>query len=380
MRKLKLITAMICSSLAIMLIMPSNMAYARLRTKVLKVPKPRVERVLPKPEVRRVPSPGGYKSKPRKGVMQRPHNEHRGPIVPIVPKVDLGKTKRIIIPPISESRRLPADFTLIKPTEHDSLWMDLNKRVNEFYSNLQAADSLYDNNAAYRDSLDLLYNSRVGEYSLGDSVTRSLLHDLALSGSLEAQYHLASMCLADGVNDRDSILGKVFILHSAKRGHPMACYYMGVLEESGELGRADTIKAVQWYDKAASAGVPLAMCALGDYYRNSNDSVKDLDKAKALYEQAANAQDGEGYYKLALLLSDEDYVSSIDWSQVAEYLRCGAELGNADAQLAYGKCLKDGRGVPVDTDAAIDWLIKASMNGRPEAVREIDALKTQVVE
>lgn len=55
--------------------------------------------------------------------------------------------------------------------------------------------------------------------------------------------------------------------------------------------------------------------------------------------------------------------------------RKAAEKGFPEAQFEYGKCLRDGKGVPVNLQAAAEWFLKAAKAGYPGAPQALSILQ-----
>ena len=56
------------------------------------------------------------------------------------------------------------------------------------------------------------------------------------------------------------------------------------------------------------------------------------------------------------------------------WLRLTAQLGSADAQVAIGRTLMYGSGVPADNEAAAKWLRRAALSGHPHAGRYLEII------
>ena len=54
-----------------------------------------------------------------------------------------------------------------------------------------------------------------------------------------------------------------------------------------ELFKKDYEKAMQWYNKAAEKGHPIAICNIGNMYAHGKGVEKDYEKAAQLLRQAA---------------------------------------------------------------------------------------------
>jgi len=167
---------------------------------------------------------------------------------------------------------------------------------------------------------------------------------------------------------------------SAELGNPMAQLYYGGSLKKGIGTKQDLSAAVEWLRKSAGQNCVLAFYELGVCYEIGEGVERDLDEAESWYRKAVeggfvgpDAQ--QAVERIAKLKSDEDteavaerlmqqaqelFDRQDDDVACAELLRQAAELGNAGAQLYYGRFLCKGIGTALDPVAAVEWFRKSA--------------------
>ena len=112
----------------------------------------------------------------------------------------------------------------------------------------------------------------------------------------------------------------------------------------------DLNEAEAWYRKALDAGI-------GEEAQAALDRVEQL-KAEATPEAEAER----------LLIKAQELFDRRDKDvECAELLRQSAELGNAWAQVSYGRFLCKGIGTALDPALAVEWFRKSADQGCPDA-------------
>lgn len=98
-------------------------------------------------------------------------------------------------------------------------------------------------------------------------------------------------------------------LSEARKGadanDPRAYYLLGEIYKNGLGVDRNPSEAVNWYQKAATKGVVVAVSKLAMAYSRGEGVVKDKDKALALARLAAKNQDPEGLFLVYLFLNNE---------------------------------------------------------------------------
>lgn len=184
-------------------------------------------------------------------------------------------------------------------------------------------------------------------YDDGRGVARDRRRALDLFEAAAAQGHSDAAYLAGLAHYRgrgtpaDKDRAVDYIRQAADAGHAAARYRMGLLHQRGDGVGQDPAVAVDWFRLSADQGFPEAAAALAAAYENGVGVAKDLPWAIRWHERAA------GY-------------------------------GVAGSQFKAGLFLSAGRGVPVDREDGLKWLILADRNGDDRAAQVIEAARKRM--
>lgn len=125
-------------------------------------------------------------------------------------------------------------------------------------------------------------------------------------------------------------------------------------------------EAIEWYEKAAEAGIAEAMVRLGDVYYLADDvNINDDGKATVWYKKAVEAGDtsGEAYWGLGVL-SNNERDKFRNYKQSAE---AGCSLG----MYGLGNCYLNGEGTNPNENKGVYWLRKAANAGDISAMKDL---------
>ena len=137
----------------------------------------------------------------------------------------------------------------------------------------------------------------------------------------------------------------------------------------------DSITAVTYLEQACEKDLPEALNNMSYYYAHGIIVKQDLEKATTLLQKAASLNIGLAYNNLGNIYSAKEFTKTPDWSKAADCFYKGAELNCPEAQYNYSLCLKKGKGVKKDKQAAKRWLEEAAKNGSEEALKELGKRK-----
>lgn len=252
----------------------------------------------------------------------------------------------------------------------------------------------------------------------------ALLSRMAAQGDMEASFRVGRAYL-DGAGVPPSLEeGARWILGAAEAGHVEATFVLATLYTvglpegfeiraqtagldlsarpvSGER-HADFHQGRHWAQVAADAGSADAQALLGYILTNGPEDLRDLPRARALYEQSAAAGCSQGHLGLALAIlhsaetedAREIAASHLkeatkgglgtafdilgrmseagagvpqDMGAAARYYRQAAERNIVGAQARYGLFLLEGVGVELHYGRAETWLRRAALNGDAES-------------
>jgi len=152
----------------------------------------------------------------------------------------------------------------------------------------------------------------------------------------------------------------------AETGDADAQNTLGVMYQSGEGVPKDAVKAVEWYQKAASQGNARAQVNLGSMYNSGEGVPKDAVKAVEWYQKAAAQGNVDAQFNLGLVYHSGDGVPK-DTDKAAEWYQKAAVQGDVDAQVSLGEMYGTGDGVPKDAVKAAEWFQKAAVQGHADA-------------
>lgn len=173
---------------------------------------------------------------------------------------------------------------------------------------------------------------------------------------------------------------------SAELGQPWAQLYYGGMLKKGVGVEQDMAAAVDWFRKSAELGNAVAYYELAVCYENGEGVERNLDEALAWYRKAKDAgieeaqsavirvektkayeSSPEAEAERLLKQAQELFDSQNDDVACADLLRRAAELGNAVAQVSYGRFLCKGIGTALDPAEAVAWFRKSADQGCPDA-------------
>lgn len=113
--------------------------------------------------------------------------------------------------------------------------------------------------------------------------------------------------------------------------------------------------------------------ALLDQAHHAATIGEDYERARQLYEQAANHGEIEGLYRLALMFRDgqggpaDDERAKQLFEEFIRLIRKAANEGDAIAQRRLGQMLQYGDGILKNETEAVRWITRAAENGTAEA-------------
>ena len=173
---------------------------------------------------------------------------------------------------------------------------------------------------------------------------------------------------------------------AAELGQPWAQLYYGGTLKKGVGVKQNPAAAVEWFRKSSDQNCAIAFFELGVCYENGEGVAQDLNEAEAWYRKALDAGIGEEAQAALdrveqlkaeatpeaeaerLLIKAQELFDRRDKDvECAELLRQSAELGNAWAQVSYGRFLCKGIGTALDPALAVEWFRKSADQGCPDA-------------
>ena len=242
---------------------------------------------------------------------------------------------------------------------------------------------------------EILVRDKQGDMSLASKTQRSQLIKQLYQGAYSAGVEQSALPLAyfnamehDKAKQADAFQ---VAQKEAAAGRAGAALLLGLLYDRGITVPADHNEALRWYQQAPQN--PVSTFIVGTYVSQGNGMSKDINKAKILLQQAADAgfayadvnlavlkqQAGESFLPelnkaldlgnstAGLLLADY-YLSvandSKQMQQARDIYQHLAEKGNRDGQLKLGFMFEQGLGGPVDASIAEKWYSLAANQGQ----------------
>ena len=138
---------------------------------------------------------------------------------------------------------------------------------------------------------------------------------------------------------------------------------VGEIYHDGLALKRDDAEAVRWWKIAGELGEPRGAYEYGVALLAGTGVAQDKKAAQAAFVQAAKAGVVGALYNLGVMALESGDAHKPDFAAAADYFRRAAEAGDGNSAYSYGVLLKEGRGVPLDTEAAANWLKRASDEG-----------------
>ncbi len=157
------------------------------------------------------------------------------------------------------------------------------------------------------------------------------------------------------------------------KGSTSAMVEFGVLLATGEGVAKDTDRARKLFDRAAQAGNPRGVTNLAALSAGAGTS-DDPVRARALLAKGAEANSAEAQYQLGLMMADGVGGPKDDAAARALFEKAAAQ-GHAGALEQMGIFAQNGRGGPKDETAAKGYYEKAATLGNENAKAALERLR-----
>lgn len=163
----------------------------------------------------------------------------------------------------------------------------------------------------------------------------------------------------------------VLMAGEAEKGNSEAMLTLGSLYERGVGTPRNFVKAFEWYQKAANAGVPAGFYNVGVCYEVGMGNGGDMTKAFSNFEEAAKRGLNQALYKLAsLYFTGLGTAKNETWG--VELLTRAAAQSHAAAANDLGVIYYEGTfGQQKDPAKAFEWFTKAADLGHGEAMKNL---------
>ena len=171
---------------------------------------------------------------------------------------------------------------------------------------------------------------------------------VAEQGDIKAQIELGFLYYEGKEVQQDKVLAAHWFLKAAEQGDMLAQHYMGWMYAKADGVERNIKKAIYWYTKAAENGHLDSMVNLGNIYLRE----KDYSKALKWYELAANKGDQHAQYELGVMYRLGEGIQQ-NTEKAKALFQKAAEQGNESAEKAL---------VMLDEEAKSDEYSQKRMN------------------
>jgi uncharacterized protein len=158
------------------------------------------------------------------------------------------------------------------------------------------------------------------------------------------------------------------------KGSTAAMVELGVLLATGEGVAKDTDRARKLFDRAAQAGNPRGVTNLAALGAGGAAAPEDPVRARALLAKGADANSAEAQYQLGLMMADGVGGPKDEAAARALFEKAAAQ-GHAGALEQMGIFAQNGRGGPKDETAAKGYYEKAAALGNENAKAALERLR-----
>ena len=183
-------------------------------------------------------------------------------------------------------------------------------------------------------------------------------------GYRKAVMHYATALDMGWIGRQDIELAMMLYRDLAYKGYPIAMYNYGMMLSLGRGVKKNLKRAAMWNDRAADAGLDIAMTQKAIRLAYLCDSP-DYKSAFDLFSRAAALGDETAMYQLGRFYLKGMHVEQ-DYEKAAEWFQKAVENGEGCfAELSLAKCYHTGKGVPKDEEKARELLSQAIEHGLP---------------
>jgi hypothetical protein len=203
----------------------------------------------------------------------------------------------------------------------------------------------------------------------------------ASSGCAIAKVNLAIAYLHGLGTPKNEELAAQLLRQAYEEGNGTAATYLGDLYYFGLAVKEDRASAEKWFEAGLRLQDPLAAFNLGSLYSVNADHLHDLPKAAELLRRSADAGFVPAMHSLGLLLVNHPELKQTAGESRA-LLETAANAGSWKSSVVLGILARDGRGIPVDHQAAYFHFRLAVLQGGEEAEHllkhDLDLLATKI--
>lgn len=154
----------------------------------------------------------------------------------------------------------------------------------------------------------------------------------------------------------------VDIKSAAEAGDAEAQYNLAKAYRKGDGMPKDTIKEIQWLEKASSQNHPSALYDLGIFYFSGIGIIQDQTKGLSLLKKAAELGNGDAQCDAGSLMA-LGYFGEDQKAEGIQLLRLAAEAGKTDAFETLGIVLSSNGNEFYNPVEAVKWYLISQLLG-----------------
>lgn len=157
---------------------------------------------------------------------------------------------------------------------------------------------------------------------------------------------------ANGIFDQE-LAFEAFTIY-AENGNPAAMNNLGIMYLKGWGTNINPSKALEWFERAGTAGCADGFVNAGLYYKRQND----MNEARHYFNRSTDFYHPTGYYLLGYM----DYYGegcTPDYDKAFKHFKDAASFGDISAVYMLGECYRDGKGVETDEEISKLYFDKA---------------------
>ncbi|MEN0046319.1 MAG: tetratricopeptide repeat protein [Bacteroidota bacterium] len=201
--------------------------------------------------------------------------------------------------------------------------------------------------------------SQKGSYKKDTVKAIQLLYNNSLMGHAPSQRVLGGICLSL----KDHIKALYWYEKAASQGNEAAIYTLGLFYHQGEIVPRDNEKAFLYLQSIEeSSNIWKLYEILGEMYYKGIGTSEQRDKGLMLWEKAAVMGSKKAAFQVA-----EVYYGAEDIKKAIKYYRLAGSTKYSVAYFKMGEIYAEGKGVPMSKITAAKWYTEATDRGHIEA-------------
>lgn len=191
-------------------------------------------------------------------------------------------------------------------------------------------------------------------------MARKLYEKAAEQGHRSAINHLGEMYFNGNLGPPDYARAFSYFIDAANRGNPESYYSLGYYYATQDKTIANTENARLWLTRSAGSGNMDAIGALKTLYEDNRISSENyVEGFNAFVKFVETSKEPAGYYSLAMLFAEGDYIAQDSLSAI-RFFKKAADEGYEEALLTMGDIYLHSKLVKPDPARAINYFQSAA--------------------